>query len=59
MYLMTIHDFTADSSLLATNTKVKVQVKLFLHLNKHHTQKTCEGGIYIAPHILNLGTRWR
>jgi hypothetical protein len=37
----------------------KVKVKLFLCLTKHHTMKTYWESGGIAPHILDLGTRWR
>jgi hypothetical protein len=36
----------------------KIKVKLFLYLTKHHIMKTYCGSRSIAPHILNLGSRW-
>jgi hypothetical protein len=41
------------------NKPVKVKVKLFLFLIKHHAMKTYLGSGGIAPRILDLGTRWR
>jgi hypothetical protein len=38
---------------------VKVKVKLSLYLIEHHAMKTYRGSGGIAPHILDLGTRWR
>jgi hypothetical protein len=38
---------------------LKVNVKVFLCWTKHHVMKTCLRNGGIAPHILNLGTRWR
>jgi len=37
----------------------KVKVKLSLCLPKHHAMKTYWGSWGIAPHILDLGIRWR
>jgi len=42
----------------ATKT-VKVKVKLSLCLTKHHIMKAYWGSGGIAPHILDLSTRWR
>jgi hypothetical protein len=39
--------------------KKKIQAKLYLRLTKHHSMKTYWGSGGIAPHILNLGIRWR
>jgi hypothetical protein len=39
--------------------KVTVKVKLSLCLTKHHAMKACWGSGGIAPHILDLCTRWR
>jgi hypothetical protein len=39
--------------------KVKLKVKLFLCLTKHHVMKTYWESGGIAPRILDLGTRWR
>jgi hypothetical protein len=39
--------------------KVKVKVKLYMCLTKHHTMKTYWWSGGIAPRILDLGTRWR
>jgi len=36
-----------------------IKVKLSLCLTKHYAIKTYWGSRGIAPHILNLGTRWR
>jgi hypothetical protein len=38
---------------------LKVKVKLFLCLTKHHSMKAYSASGGIAPRILNLGTRWR
>jgi hypothetical protein len=38
---------------------LKVKVKLSLCLAKHHAMKTYWGSGDVAPHVLNLGTRWR
>jgi hypothetical protein len=35
------------------------KVKLYLCLTKHHAMKTYWGSGDIAPHILDLGIRWR
>jgi hypothetical protein len=40
-------------------SSVQVKVKLSLCLTKCHTTKMYWGSGSIAPHILNLGTRWR
>jgi hypothetical protein len=37
----------------------EVKVKLSLCLAKHHAMKTYCGSGGIAPHMLDLGTRWR
>jgi hypothetical protein len=39
--------------------RVKVKVKLFLCLTKHHATKTYWGNAGIAPCILDRGTRWK
>jgi hypothetical protein len=39
--------------------KVKVKIKLSLCLTKHYAVKAYWGSGGIAPHILDLGTRWR
>jgi hypothetical protein len=37
----------------------KVKVKLSLCLTNHHTMKMYWGSGDIAPHVLDLSTRWR
>jgi hypothetical protein len=46
-------------SLIKVKVKVKVKVKLSLCLTKHHDMKAYWGSGGIAPHLLDLGTRWR
>jgi len=40
-------------------TCYQIMAKLSLYLTKHHAMKTYWGNGGIAPHILDLSTRWR
>jgi hypothetical protein len=45
--------------ILEVIVNIKVKVKLSMCLTKHHAMKTYWGSGGIAPHILDLGSRWR
>jgi hypothetical protein len=51
--------FFLQNTLENQSSKVKVKVKLFLCLTQHHTMKMYGETGGIAPHILDLSTRWR
>jgi hypothetical protein len=52
-------DFILRRFLFILHWTFEVKVKLSLCLTKHHAMKTYWGSGDIAPHFLDLGTRWR
>jgi hypothetical protein len=57
-WLYSLHQSSNGDS-AATHCFENVKVKLSVCLTKHHARKTYWKSGGIAPHILDLGTRWR